>query len=205
MNASLIKFDLLSEDVCNALTQEMLLQNKTVAWEASSARSANTPTSYPRSVLGDLTRSKYKPSDMFNDIHQRSVDRLEEYTGCKLFPTLNIGRIYQHGAVLPKHLDRAAAEYSCGITLGIDSDDPAYRWPLNYSVDDESMLETFDVGEAYIIRGSKTPHWREPFEGNWQLQGMMFFVDAGGEYSHLRDDNNSERRVRWPRPRIRSL
>ena len=175
MNASVIKFDLLSEDVCNTLAQEMLLQNKTVAWDTASTRTPGTPY-------------KYKPSNVFNDIHQSSVDNLEEIIGCKLFPTFNFMRIYQHGDILSKHLDRPACEYGCGITLGIGSNDPTYRWALNYSVDDKNMSETFDIGEAGILCGTKIPHWREPFEGKWQLQGMMFFVNADGEYSHFRDD-----------------
>ena len=45
-----------------------------------------------------------------------------------------------------------------------------------------------DVGEGIIYKGSETPHWRNDFKGELQVQLLVFYVDSNGQYSDLEND-----------------
>jgi hypothetical protein len=46
-----------------------------------------------------------------------------------------------------------------------------------------------EEGDAVIYLGCELEHGRKPFEGDCCAQVFMHYVDANGEYSHFKDDN----------------
>jgi predicted 2-oxoglutarate/Fe(II)-dependent dioxygenase YbiX len=45
-----------------------------------------------------------------------------------------------------------------------------------------------NVGDAVLYQGMKKLHWREKFEGKWQAQVFLHYVDANGPNAHLKMD-----------------
>ena len=102
----------------------------------------------------------------------------EQATGKRLIPTYSYARRYVKGEVLHSHVDRPACEISATITLGFGSK----SWPIfmgNYDKTKSSEIQ-LDVGEAVLYKGQQIHHWREPFDGDWQVQVFLHYVDADG-------------------------
>ena len=127
----------------------------------------------------------------------KAFDRLLEYclpyfeqaSGLKLYPTYSYARLYsQHGEELKIHRDRAACEISATITLGFEGD----VWAI-YMGDHEDKTNgtkiEMDVGDAVMYRGMDKWHWREPyFEGKWQAQVFLHYVDQNGPHAEWKYD-----------------
>jgi hypothetical protein len=47
---------------------------------------------------------------------------------------------------------------------------------------------SLNEGCGILYQGTKIAHWREPYEGNQQVQFMLFWVDQDGEYSDYKFD-----------------
>tara|TARA_R100000742_G_C4221720_1_gene45329 strand:- start:160 stop:669 length:510 start_codon:yes stop_codon:yes gene_type:complete len=107
--------------------------------------------------------------------------QIQDAVGKKLHGTYSYGRLYRHGNILEKHTDREASEYGVSVTTGIGGD---YQWPF-YIDGTEVNLE---IGDAVIYKGTELEHWREENKNNWYTVSLFFFVDADGEYKHLKDD-----------------
>jgi len=105
--------------------------------------------------------------------------KMEHTIKKKLLPSYSYGRIYYHGADLKKHIDRPSCEYSASITLETDSN----LWPI--WIDDlygNSHEVNLNVGDMIVYKGSVLRHWREPFNGNRQIQAFIHFVDEEGPF-----------------------
>jgi hypothetical protein len=104
---------------------------------------------------------------------------------CELYPTYSYLRIYLKGAALAKHMDR----YSCEIsaTLPIEYEGPGI-WPLCLEVDGNVKKIELEPGDALIYKGIQIPHWREPFEGERQVQVFLHYVKKHGQYSEFKFD-----------------
>ena len=105
---------------------------------------------------------------------------MEETTGLKLFPTYTYGRIYWKGSTLKKHTDRPSCQYSA--TLCIENDPKP--WPI-YMAGKKILL---NPGDLAVYKGCKVEHWRDPYEGNQQIQLFLHYVDANGEYKDWKFD-----------------
>jgi hypothetical protein len=105
---------------------------------------------------------------------------MEETTGLKLFPTYTYGRIYWKGSTLSKHTDRPSCQYSA--TLCIDNDPKP--WPIY--MDGKKLL--LNSGDLAVYKGCEVEHWRDPYEGNQQIQLFLHYVDANGEYKDWKFD-----------------
>jgi len=111
---------------------------------------------------------------------------LSERINCELYPTYSYLRIYMKGAVLEKHTDRNSCEVSATIPLNYDSEP---IWPLFLETADERVIRVeLEPGDALIYKGIELPHWRDPFEGERQVQVFLHYVRKDGEFSDFRFD-----------------
>ena len=105
---------------------------------------------------------------------------MEEQTGLELYPTYTYGRIYWKGSTLSPHKDRPSCQYSA--TLCIDNDPKP--WPIFM----EGKKILLNPGDIAIYKGCDVEHWREPYEGNQQIQLFLHYVDANGIYKDYKFD-----------------
>lgn len=142
-------------------------------------------------LLNDYCRIKHRINyDSFDDIQNDNGDTyfyadplmesllvnkkklMEEHTGLELLPTYAFWRMYTYNADLKRHKDRPSCEIS--VTVMIGSYGPP--WPI-YMDGTEINLEP---GDAAIYLGCEVEHWREKFEGDWQAQTFLHYVDKNG-------------------------
>jgi len=97
---------------------------------------------------------------------------MERETGLELLPTYAFWRMYTNGADLKKHKDRNSCEISITVTIGSDGT----KWPI-YMNGTKLDLEE---GDGAIYLGCDVEHWRERFEGDWQSQAFLHYVDKNG-------------------------
>lgn len=128
-------------------------------------------------------------TDAFDKLLEHCLPYFENASGLKLYPTYSYARLYsQHGEELKIHRDRPACEISATITLGFEGD----VWSI-YMGDHEDKTNgtkiEMDVGDAVMYRGMDKWHWREPyFEGKWQAQVFLHYVDANGPHAEWKYD-----------------
>lgn len=111
---------------------------------------------------------------------------VEAWTNCKLIPTYSYARIYKKGEVLKKHTDRPACEYSVTLTLAMDKKHP---WPVWFGT---TEVKEAKVGMGIVYKGCEIEHWREPYEGEEQIQVFLHYVDANGPYKDEKYDHREE-------------
>lgn len=99
---------------------------------------------------------------------------MEQHTGISLYPTYSYWRMYTKGSLLPNHRDRPACEVSVTVNLGGDK-----SWP--FIVDNKPY--DMSPGDALIYLGRELFHAREPYDGDWQAQIFLHYVDAEGKHS----------------------
>ena len=111
---------------------------------------------------------------------------IESVAGCTLVPTYSYARLYFHGNVLDRHLDRDACEVSASVNLGCDGGDPALWFDPNERVD-------MSPGDGVVYLGREAQHWRPPFAGSVMGQLFLHYVVADGAYVEEAFDRHSER------------
>ena len=125
----------------------------------------------------------YAPVDHLLEYVQQKI---ESVTKKSLFPTYSFGRIYYKNAIMEKHTDRPACEYSATLNASIDGK----PWPM-WIKNNEGIEIPIDLypGDALIYMGQVVPHWRNPYtEGNEQVQFFLHWVDSNNENSHWKYD-----------------
>ena len=120
---------------------------------------------------------------VFEMLLEKLTPKVSEITGKTLLPTYSYGRSYKPGAFLGVHSDRDVCEYSMTLCLGRDGT----PWPIYMAKDASNRGSApgfdLDTGEALIYKGIDMLHWREEFEGEWQAQIFLHWVDADGPYA----------------------
>ena len=111
---------------------------------------------------------------------------ISKASGRNLIPTYSYARMYVNGETLPKHTDRPACQYSVTLCLGMDGD----PWPIFMSKTEEGVggSASLNVGDGVLYLGMDMHHWREPFEGQWQAQVFLHWVDADGPHADQKYD-----------------
>jgi hypothetical protein len=179
--------NIVSQETCEILTkflQESV--NDNVA-----TKDEQCPSSY----------SVYNHSNL-DILLEEFLPTMEKETGKKLFPTYAYARLYQNGEKLLCHVDRESCEYSATVTLGFDK----AVWPIfvgdRGKIDDLKIvgeedhnfyaknvdIVRMDVGDAVIYKGMEQPHWRDEFQGEWQAQVFLHYVDQEGPHAEWKYD-----------------
>ena len=162
----------LDEDNCRELTQELnnyIEQGKTT-------KDSQCPLS--EAIHGTIT---------FDKLLEDLVPHFEKACGKRLYPTYSYARLYKPGEELKVHRDRPACEISATLTLGWSGK----QWAI-YIGDHEDKSNAseiwMNVGDAVLYRGMEKYHWREKFEGEWQAQVFLHYVDADGPHADQKYD-----------------
>lgn len=88
-----------------------------------------------------------------------------------LEPSYSFCRFYEKGQWLEQHSDRPSCQYS--VTLPVMSFDKT-PWII-YMGGSEIDLS---LGDMVIYKGCEAEHWRKPFEGNYQTQAHLHYVNS---------------------------
>lgn len=127
----------------------------------------------------------------FDQILLQLTNVFSEISGKTLVPTYSYARIYRPGETLEIHSDRPACQYSATITLGIQGKD----WPIFFNKEENIEFGSeivLPVGSAAFYKGTEIFHWRNKFEGEWQCQVFLHYVDANGPYASEKFDSRPE-------------
>ena len=162
----------LDEDNCRELTQEL---NKYVE-RGETTKDSQCPVS--EAIHGTPT---------FDKLLEDLLPHFEKACGKRLYPTYSYARLYKPGEELKNHRDRPACEISATLTLGWSGK----QWAI-YMGDHEDKSNAseiwMNVGDAVLYRGMEKYHWREKFEGEWQAQVFLHYVDADGPHADQKYD-----------------
>ena len=98
-----------------------------------------------------------------------------------VLPTYAYGRIYSKNEVLGRHRDRPSCEISLTVNLQKDNVD----WPIWITKPNgEEVSVSLNTGDAMMYLGCVAEHWREPYQGNSQVQVFFHYVRADGPFSY---------------------
>ena len=158
----------------NFLSEEEL---KIYSWYAKDMHRKNN-TSFDQFQNNNGDTYFYKDS-LFQYLLNIKKDKIEKETGYSLFPTYSFWRCYSYNADLKKHKDRESCEISATIQIASDK-----KWPIYI----EGFKAELDDGDALIYKGCDLEHWRESFEGDYQVQVFLHYVDANGKYKDFKED-----------------
>ena len=113
---------------------------------------------------------------------------VEKIFGLELNESYSFWRCYTYNANLEKHIDRPACEYS--VTVNVDSDQ---KWPIFM----EGNSITLNKGDAVVYKGAEIEHWRDAFEGDYNMQFFLHYVDKNGKYKNHKGDEIHANFNRW--------
>ena len=186
----------LDDDNCRELTQIL----KNLVAEGQTTHDPQCPKSH--AIHGFTT---------FDKLLEDLLPHFEKASGKRLYPTYSYARLYEPGEELKIHSDRPACEISATLTLGWSGK----QWPIFMAdpTDKDSEAEPYNskgdkefknikvknisevylnVGEAVLYRGMDKLHWREKFEGEWQAQVFLHYVDADGPHADQKYDGRKQ-------------
>lgn len=123
----------------------------------------------------------------FDSLLEQLLPHIEQASGKRLYPTYSYARLYVPGDELFNHRDRPSCEISVTLTLGYSGK----QWPI-YMGDHEDKSGAseilMNVGDAVLYKGMEKWHWREKFEGEWQAQVFLHYVDKDGSHAEWKYD-----------------
>lgn len=127
-------------------------------------------------------REQYGDS-LMETILDWATPKMEKLVGRELWPTYSYYRLYQKGMTFPRHWDRPSCEFSASICLGRDFSNlnGEQDWPLYAN----GTPVPCPPGGGVIYKGCEVEHWRDPLEGNHQLQVFLHFVDKHGVWGQV--------------------
>ena len=120
----------------------------------------------------------------FESLAIQLKNKVSDVVGVDLYPTYTYSRIYYNGAILNPHKDRSSCEYS--TTLCIDSTD---IW--DFHIKDKDGIENIirlNPGDMCVYSGCDLEHWRNPYEGEMQMQCFLHYVNSNGPYKEFKYD-----------------
>jgi hypothetical protein len=135
--------------------------------------------------------------EIFDNLLEAMLPYFEQQSGLKLYPTYSYARLYnQQGEELKNHRDRPACEISATITLGFEGN----VWSIYMGDDENKTINAskidMEIGDAVMYRGCDKWHWREPyFEGQWQAQVFLHYVDQNGPHAEWKYDKRQSLRL----------
>ena len=75
------------------------------------------------------------------------------------------------------------------------------QWPIWFKTADGDIAFALEPGDAVVYDGRKLSHWREPFQGDIQIQCMLFYVTRNGPHAAERYDGRPGVGFPWVPPR----
>jgi hypothetical protein len=111
-------------------------------------------------------------------------DKMCQITNLNLYPTYTYARIYYKGATLTPHIDRPSCEYS--TTLCLYSTD-IWDFYIKDKNGKENILK-LNPGDMCVYSGCELEHWRNPYEGEIQMQCFLHYVNSQGPYAVYKYD-----------------
>lgn len=139
-------------------------------------------------------------SEVLDSLLEQLLPHFEQASGKKLYPTYSYARLYKKGDSLKPHTDRPSCEISATLTMGFDNK-PWAIFVAEEAKEEDQINKTgekitltsgndiylnkiskidMQVGDAVLYHGMQNVHWRETFEGEWQAQVFLHYVDANG-------------------------
>ena len=89
-----------------------------------------------------------------------------------------------------------ASEIAVTVAIGGDR-----QWPIWFKTSAGDISFALEPGDAVVYDGRKLSHWREPFEGDIQIQCMLFYVTRNGPHAAERYDGPPGVGFPWVPPR----
>ena len=108
---------------------------------------------------------------------------IEAVVGQPLWPSYSYARLHHRGSMLAPHRDREASEIAVTVAIGGDR-----QWPIWFKTPAGDISFALEPGDAVVYDGRKLSHWREPFQGDIQIQCMLFYVTRNGPHAAERYD-----------------
>lgn len=108
---------------------------------------------------------------------------VESNTNLKLNSTYSFWRCYTYGSELTKHTDRPSCEISVTVNISSDGTD----WPIFLGGNSISLKP----GDGVIYKGCDVEHWREVFNGDYQIQTFLHYVNANGPFKEFKGDRKN--------------
>lgn len=122
--------------------------------------------------------------DMFTETLLAQLQpRIEAVVGCPLLPSYSYVRLHGRGAVLEPHKDREASEFAVTIAVGGDR-----LWPIWFKTEAGDLEMSLEPGDAVVYEGRRLPHWRTAYDGDIQVQCMLFYVARDGPNASAKYD-----------------
>lgn len=121
-----------------------------------------------------------------NELHIKSLKKVEELTGIELYKTYNYYRVYNKGDVLKLHKDRVACEISVTLSIGYKNK----QWPIWIAdYNNEPHCIVLEPGDGLLYHGCDLYHWRSKnIDSDDCSQLFLHYVDKNGPYYWARDD-----------------
>ncbi|WP_404334009.1 hypothetical protein AB2M62_12005 [Sphingomonas sp. MMS12-HWE2-04] len=113
---------------------------------------------------------------------------IERATSTRLWPTFSYMRVYRTGNMLKAHRDRPACEVSITINIGMEAQ---AAWPIWISGPNGIKAVALEPGDGLIYRGCDCYHWRDPFEGAYQVQAFLHYVERDGARAEWKFDKRA--------------
>lgn len=175
--------NLIPKEFCYYLTH-VLLRNKDLC-------DINTDEQVPNSL------TLLSHDIVFETMHERLWNRIEQEMEQELIPTYAYARLYQNGNELKKHTDRPACEVSVTVQLGRSHH---YTYPIYMEGNRIDLAE----GDGVLYLGMEAEHWRDKCDGpDDYYSGQVFFhfVTANGPHKDQVGDNTNRTRYSYTRNR----
>jgi hypothetical protein len=134
---------------------------------------------------------KFKPKDLTDpSLHVCSilnwlpfvrllVEKTSEVSlllGESVLPTYTYSRWQTTGHALPRHRDRPSCEIS--LSLNLCQDKPWGIWIQKPNKEEVEII--LNPSDAVMYLGCQADHWRDPFEGNENVQLFLHYVRSYG-------------------------
>jgi len=106
--------------------------------------------------------------------------KIRRLTEVDVAPTYSYTRIYGKGAILERHIDRAACEISVSIAIEIPQGAPPSVLHLKPPNAPETAVEMRE-GDGVVYAGIEIEHWRETIPADSYVQLFLHFIDKRRE------------------------
>jgi len=111
---------------------------------------------------------------------------VERIVGTSLWPSYSYLRLHTRGAAMGVHTDRKASEIAISVNVGGDR-----LWPLWLKTPTSDLGIAPEIGDGVVYRGRELPHWRNAYDGELQVQCLLFYVRRDGDAAACKYDGRA--------------